>query len=120
MSAKRRVLLIDDDPMQLELLSRSLGYEGFEVHTLSDPKQAEDTVRNLVPDFVLLDLNIPGVTGSALIEAVRAVAGDSTRVYIMSAADESKLRTLAANAKAHGYISKSMSSSDIAKKLKSS
>lgn len=116
-NALRRVLIVDDDPMQLELLARSLSYENFEVHTASSIESTARVMKETVVDFVLVDLNIPGVAWDTLIETIRSTAGPKTRVLLMSASDESKLRALVAHKNVDGYVSKSMSAASIAAKL---
>jgi CheY-like chemotaxis protein len=69
-----RVLLIDDEPANLELLDALLEPEGFKVLKASGGKDGIDVARAEQPHLVLLDLMMPGVNGFDVVEALRADA----------------------------------------------
>ena len=72
-----RVLLIDDEPANLDLLEALLEPEGFKVLRASGGKQGIDVARAQQPELILLDLMMPEVTGFDVVEALRA--DDATR-----------------------------------------
>ncbi|MDB4936307.1 MAG: hypothetical protein JWP87_3279 [Labilithrix sp.] len=111
-----RLLVVDDDPMQLELVQRSLGHEGFVVETASSADGAAAAVARFLPDFVLVDVNMPGTTPNDVCKFVRA--GSRARVVLFSAADGSQLKTLAARVGADGWLSKSAALPEIARQLR--
>jgi len=115
-----RILAVDDDPLQLDLLFRGLTLEGFEVAIHEGPIGVTNMVRAFQPDIVLLDLNIPSLRGDRLIELIRRTAGPSTKYFLLSASDESELRLRAAETSAHGWLSKSLSMNEIAHRLRDS
>lgn len=112
-----RLLVVDDDPMQLELVQRSLGHEGFVVETSSTLAAASAAVARFVPDVVLVDVNIPGMSRDDLRGFV-AAGGGHARVLLFSAEDGSRLKTLAASLGAHGWLSKSSALPEIARQLR--
>ena len=118
MSERLRVLVIDDEPLQLEMLERSLTLEGCEVKVTDAAIGATALVRNFGPDIVLVDVNIPALSGDKLVEIVRRHAPPSTRLILYSACDEVKLRELALAAKADGWLSKSIVGPDLARRLR--
>ena len=67
----RRVLAVDDDPRILELLRTVLGWSGRDVHTTSDPLQFWSVLERVRPDLLVLDVDMPHVTGIELARAVR-------------------------------------------------
>ena len=69
--AGRRVVLADDDPMQLKLASFRLARLGFEIEAVADGKAALDAVRRKVPDVVISDVMMPGLDGFGLAMAIR-------------------------------------------------
>ena len=69
-----RVLVVDDEPANVELLKALLEPEGFKVLTASGGRQAIDLARAQHPHLVLLDLMMPGVTGFDVVEALRTDA----------------------------------------------
>ena len=114
---KIRVLVVDDDTEQLSLLERMLGAYGFEVKTHRSSLGVSNLVRTTQPDLVLLDVNIPALTGDRVLTLARQQALPSTKFILYSASDESKLRSLAATSGADGYITKSVQGEELAKKL---
>lgn len=71
-TATRRVLAVDDDPRILELLRTVLGWSGREVHTTSDPLRFWSVLEQVRPDLLVLDVDMPHVTGIELARAVRS------------------------------------------------
>ena len=63
MAAKRRVLLADDDPSLLRLISTTLGTEDFELLHANDGQEALEVARRERPDLILLDVNMPRLDG---------------------------------------------------------
>jgi DNA-binding response OmpR family regulator len=114
---KIRVLVVDDDQDQLVLAERSLTAYGFDVRTHRSSLGVSNLVRNCTPDVVLLDVNIPALSGDKVLTLARAQAPANTKFVLYSASDESKLRALARSSGADGYISKSIQGEDLAKKL---
>jgi DNA-binding response OmpR family regulator len=114
---KIRVLVVDDDVDQLMLLERTLHAYGFEIRTHRSSLGVSNLVRNALPDLVLLDVNIPALSGDKVLALARNQAPTSTRFILYSASDESKLRALALASGADGYISKSIQGEALARKL---
>jgi DNA-binding response OmpR family regulator len=113
-----RVFIVDDSAMQLELTARTLRLEGFEVTTASSSFGVTNKVRTFEPDIVLLDVEIPGLSGDRLLEVARKHAPPGTRFILYSACDESRLRELAREVEADGWISKSVSTQTLVGRLR--
>jgi DNA-binding response OmpR family regulator len=116
--AKLRVLVVDDDEMQLELVQRILRLDGFEVATASAAIGVTSMVRSFQPHVVLFDANMPALPGHLLLGIVRRHADASVKLVLFSALDESKLRQLAFEAKADDWISKSTGATSLARRLR--
>ncbi|WNG92309.1 response regulator [Mycobacterium sp. ITM-2016-00318] len=67
-----RVLVVDDETNIVELLSVSLKFQGFEVHTASNGPAALDKAREIRPDAVILDVMMPGMDGFGVLRRLRA------------------------------------------------
>ncbi len=63
---KKRVLVVEDDPVLTRVLNDNLTFEGFQVRTVSDGNLATGALREFAPDLVLLDINLPGKSGLEL------------------------------------------------------
>jgi CheY-like chemotaxis protein len=73
----KRILLVDDYPDALEIWGLYLRALGYEVDTAEDGLTAVDEAHRLHPDIIVLDLELPGITGFEA--AVRLRAADDTR-----------------------------------------
>jgi two-component system response regulator RegA len=77
-----RILIIDDDETFNGVLKRALGRRGFEVEGATDPESAVARARSAPPDCVVLDLNIGGSSGLALIEPLLAINAECRIVVL--------------------------------------
>ncbi len=75
-----RLLVVDDEPNIVELLSMSLRYAGFEVATASNGRDALAEARTFRPDLVLLDVMLPDVDG---FDVVRRLRGEGAKVPVL-------------------------------------
>ena len=100
--SKMKIVAIDDEPANVALLEAMLTDGGYtRVKTVTDSRLAMETCVSFEPDLVLLDLMMPHVDGFAILESVRAAAGEAFLPVIVLTADASettKLRALRAGA----------------------
>jgi DNA-binding NtrC family response regulator len=113
-----RVLVIDDDPHFLRVLSRILTAEKFKVTTAAEPCEAIDLLRTEVFDVVISDLRMPECDGLNLLQAVRG-AGNTVPVIILTAYGEVDTYLEAMNAGATEYLSKPIKSDELVKVVRS-
>ncbi len=67
-----RLLLVDDDPLILQGLQELLLPWGFEVHTLSQPEQFTAVLNQVIPDLLVLDVEMPTISGVDLCQQIRS------------------------------------------------
>lgn len=67
----RKILAVDDDKDILEVLQFILEDSGYEVDILSDGNNLLDTVKNVMPDLILLDIMLGNLDGRELCKAVK-------------------------------------------------
>lgn len=67
-----RLLLVDDDPTLLRVLTAAMQRRGFEVTALPDAEAAEDAAHQTPPDYAVVDLNLPGRSGLMLLPVLVA------------------------------------------------
>ena len=102
-----RILIIDDDPTHLNAARGILEAEGYEVFTQSQPFGSTNTVIHVQPDLVLLDVNMPALSGDRLAEVLRANGRTRNVMLVLhSSNDEDHLRTTARRLGLDGYICK--------------
>jgi two-component system, cell cycle response regulator len=68
-----RILLIEDNPDNLELMSYLLGAYGHTVETAEDGESGIETARRMHPDLVACDIHLPGVDGYGVAKALKAI-----------------------------------------------
>jgi CheY-like chemotaxis protein len=88
MEAGHKVLLVDDDAVSLELMAVLLAHEGHQVLRAQDAGAALEMLsadRAGRPDVLLVDLQMPGVSGRQLAEKVRALESPGPLLLAMSA-----------------------------------
>ena len=88
-----RVLVVDDEQGIVDFLKLGLQYEGYEVRSASDGKEALMVISEFKPDLVVLDINMPRMDGY---EVCRTVQGADMGILILSARDglEDRLKGL--------------------------
>jgi DNA-binding NtrC family response regulator len=82
-----KILFVDDDPLILSAVRRSLGREGFEVHLTSEPLDAPRLVAEHRVDVIVSDYMMPGCTGVELLSLVRRLHPKVTRIMMTGQAD---------------------------------
>jgi two-component system OmpR family response regulator len=107
MPTKKKILIIDDDDLHLYTTKELLQSECIEVSTHKNWFGATKRLRDLQPDLVLLDINMPGLSGDKLAEVIKPYC-DLIRAPIVfhSSNDEDSLRKLAKTHGVRGYICK--------------
>ncbi|MBF2016668.1 MAG: response regulator [Rivularia sp. T60_A2020_040] len=70
-NAQATVLAVDDDPKVLEVLQNLLKYWGITVKTLAEPQKFWQTLEEIQPDLLILDIEMPGFNGIELCNQVR-------------------------------------------------
>jgi two-component system cell cycle response regulator DivK len=78
-----RILLIEDNEMNRDMLSRRLSRRGFAVSVAIDGQDGLDKVRAEAPDLVLLDMDLPVIDGWEVARRLKA-AGDTAGIPIIA------------------------------------
>jgi putative two-component system response regulator len=97
-----RILVVDDEPANLKLLSLMLRTEGYRhVELVQDPREVLASYRAARPDLLLLDINMPYLDGYAVMEQIKAlgdVLAPPILVLTAQSGDDFMLRALDAGA----------------------
>ena len=102
------ILLIDDDLVYLELTTMMLKLEGHRIFTASDGRAGWQQVQEQKPDIVLLDWNLPEVSGINLIRLIKDQPKEITPPYVImvTARREVEFRIEGMEAGADDYLTK--------------
>ncbi len=114
-----RVLIADDHPVVRSGLRALIETEtGMEiVGDAADGKEAIEKAGQLLPDIVLLDLMMPGVSGLEAIEGIRQHNSD-IHILVLTSFDQDDLLFPAIKAGAHGYLLKDSSPEDLLRAIR--
>ncbi|MCH8467594.1 MAG: phosphate regulon transcriptional regulator PhoB [Roseinatronobacter sp.] len=108
------VLVVDDEPAQLALLSYNLKTAGFRVATAKDGEEAVLAVAEQGPDVVLLDWMLPRLSGLEACRQIKATAeGRAAAVIMVSARSEESDRVRGLDTGADDYIVKPYSVAEV-------
>ncbi len=110
-----KILAVDDNFLSLQMLKKILSSAGFvDITITTESSKAKDMYYEMKPDLLLLDINMPGVTGFDVMAQLNAenTADDYLPILILSAEEESaRLKALACGAK--DFLHKPYQSSEV-------
>src|SRR5579884_2872263 len=107
---RTRVLVIEDERALTDVLTYNLQREGYETLVAHDGQEGLRKAQTLLPDLVLLDLMLPGMSGEAICRELRA--GERTReipIIILSAKSEETDQVVGYSLGADDYVCKPFS-----------
>ena len=115
LTAKSRILLIEDEDLIRDMVMVALEEEGYEVHTSANGREALNILQSpdfsrakFAPDLIILDLMLPEVNGLDVCRLLR-YQGDITPILIISAKSSETDRVLGLEVGADDYLTKPFS-----------
>lgn len=102
---KRLVLVIDDDPIMRELLQLHLVNAGYRVAVAEDGIAGGHAVLNNLPDVVVVDVDMPYMTGYELVEALKK-DGATRNIPVVFLTSRDDVRERAGQLGAQAYLTK--------------
>ncbi len=103
------VLVVDDERINREILSRMLRKQGYNVTTASSGEEALEHLRSRLPDLVLLDVIMTGINGFDVLREIRGQYRDSELPVIMVTAESDVTTSFERSVKARMTTSRSHS-----------
>ena len=70
-----RILIVEDNPLNLELVTVVLEMRGHEVVFATDAEQGIAMAQTVLPELILMDISLPGMDGLAATQQLRQIAG---------------------------------------------
>jgi len=102
-----KVLLVEDDPFMISLLSEHLIKSGFEVANATDGEKAVSQFRNSRPDIMIFDIIMPRKNGIEALREIRGLeGGKDVPAIILSNLEESSFVTAAEELGVKAYLVK--------------
>jgi CheY-like chemotaxis protein len=111
--SKLKVLVVDDDPVLLEIVRERLEQAGCIVSVRDEALGTTQVVASDHPDVVLLDVRMPALSGTELLQLIRKrPSAHRTRIILYSSLEPAELDDLVAKTGADGGLSKALRTQD--------
>jgi CheY-like chemotaxis protein len=113
-----RILIVDDNPTNLKLASDLLEWEGYAVEKAVDAEHAQELLRDMTPDLILMDIALPGMDGLTLTrklkseERLKHIPVVALTAFAMKGDDQKALQ-----AGCSGYITKPIDTRRLAQQV---
>lgn len=105
--SSQTVLIVEDEPSLVEVLSYNLEKEGFEVLTATNGRDGLERARAVLPDLIVLDLMLPLVDGLQVCAQLRGDARtQGIRILMLTARSEETDEVVGFNVGADDYVTK--------------
>ncbi len=112
-----KVLVVEDDPDIADVIEYVLGQNGYGVEVAHDGDEALELFFRQSPDIVVLDLNLPGIHGIALLQQFRSESPDVPVIIVTSRTEESD-RIAGLDMGADDYVTKPFSPKELASRVR--
>jgi two-component system alkaline phosphatase synthesis response regulator PhoP len=111
-----KILVIDDEPSIVNLISAYLKPEGYEVFTAADGHSGLKAARAFKPDLVILDIMLPGMDGIELLSRLRRES--EVYVILLTAKTEETDKVVGLSVGADDYVTKPFSPRELVARVK--
>lgn len=111
-----KILVIDDEPSIINLVTAYLKPEGYEVYTASDGNAGLKAARAFKPDLIILDLMLPGIDGIELLTRLRRES--DVYVIMLTARTEETDKIVGLSVGADDYMTKPFSPRELVARIK--
>jgi two-component system cell cycle response regulator len=115
-----KILIVDDDPMNLKLLRGKLSGDYRHIYEANDGKTALDLSQKIIPDLVLSDIMMPGMDGFELTRELKALSKTSKiPVILVTALDGHNYKVMGYEAGADDFLNKPVNTVELRSRVKS-
>ena len=115
-----KILVVDDDPDIVEILSYNLSLAGYEIKSAVNGKEAVKKAKSFIPEIILLDVMMPKMDGIEACSKIKELSSLSNTVVIfLSARNDDFTQIAAFDAGGDDYISKPVKPKILLKKISS-
>jgi two-component system alkaline phosphatase synthesis response regulator PhoP len=112
-----KILIVDDEPSIVNLVTAYLKPEGYEVYTASDGPSGLKAARTYKPDLIVLDIMLPGMDGIELLNRLRRES--EVYVILLTARTEETDKVIGLAVGADDYVTKPFSPRELVARIKS-
>ena len=111
MGERSRILVVDDETQITRVLKTTLNSQGYEVKSASDGESALNLALDWIPDLIVTDLSMPGMSGIELCRLMRERS--QVPIIVLSVRGEEKTKIEALDAGADDYVTKPFSVNEL-------
>lgn len=111
-----KILLVDDEPNIINLLTAYLRPEGYEIYTATDGPSALKAARAFNPDLIVLDVMLPGLDGIEVLTRLRRES--DVYVILLTARTEEMDKIVGLTVGADDYVTKPFSPRELVARIK--
>lgn len=111
MTERSRILVVDDKTQITRVLKTTLQSQGYEVRTAAEGESALNLAVDWIPDLIVTDLSMPGMTGIELCRSLRERS--QMPIIVLSVRGEEKIKVEALDAGADDYVTKPFSVNEL-------
>ena len=114
-----RILIVDDDPQNRQLLEVMLAPEGYLISTAANGGEALAKVAEQPPDLILLDVMMPGMDGYQVVSRIKSnLATKHIRVLMLSALDDRNSKMHGVSAGAEDFLTKPVNRAELCARVR--
>ena len=85
---KKKILVVDDEPLILKTIERALEKRGYAVHTVSDAESFMQALREVDPDLLIMDVNLGHRNSDSLVDEIQAARPGAKMLFISGGTPE--------------------------------
>jgi two-component system KDP operon response regulator KdpE len=115
-SARRKILVVDDEPRMIRFIRLNLEHDGFDVSEAANGTQALGQLRDRLPDLVLLDVMMPELDGFETLRLIREIS--TIPVIMLTAKGDEDDRVRGLELGADDYITKPFSPRELVSRVR--
>jgi two-component system KDP operon response regulator KdpE len=112
------ILVVDDEPQIRRVLRSTLSFRGYTISEVSSGEQAVELVPKLKPDMILLDVNLPGISGVDTCRELRRITDAPIIMLTVRSAERDKV--VALDAGADDYVTKPFGIEELLARIRAS
>ncbi len=117
---EKRILIVDDDKVLLEIAKDVLTGEGYSVFTSDQSLGTSQKVAKIRPHLIIMDVNMPGLAGDRICKILKeSNISKKMTIILYSSKDQDELKKLAAEAEADDFLTKSSNYQELVEKVNS-
>ncbi len=114
MSEHKQILIVDDEPVWLKVLTQLLQIKGYTVREAASGADALNTLKTYEPDLILLDVRMPDMNGFDLLDHIKKLPKLASKpVVFVSAMDDFHAKKVARELGAADYILKPIDETEV-------